>query len=88
MLLFSLKPSLRSWVHINLFSKPYSLGSVHINLFLNLTPLKKNYRKEKSPYSDLFLVIADQPPPKQYQKSIISKNDVSKKGFSPCKFRH
>jgi hypothetical protein len=39
---------------------------------------KKNYRKEKSRYSDEFFVTADQTPPTQ--KSINSKSDASKKG--------
>jgi hypothetical protein len=41
---------------------------------------KKNYKKEKTSYSDLLLVAADQTPPRQYQKSIFSKSDTSKKG--------
>jgi hypothetical protein len=40
---------------------------------------KKNYRKEKSRYSDSFLIAAVQPPPKQHQKFSFSKSDTSKK---------
>jgi hypothetical protein len=43
------------------------------------TARKKNYRKEKSRYSDKILVSANQTPPRQHQKSIFSKIDASKK---------
>jgi hypothetical protein len=38
----------------------------------------KKYKEKK--FSDLFLVAANQTPPRQCNKSIISENDVSKKG--------
>jgi hypothetical protein len=41
---------------------------------------KKNYiKKEKSSYSDNFLVAATLTPPRQHQKSNISKSNTSKK---------
>jgi hypothetical protein len=42
---------------------------------------KKNYKKEKkkSRYSDLFLVAAVQPPPRQHKKFSFSKRNASKK---------
>jgi hypothetical protein len=40
---------------------------------------EKNYKKEKSRYSDQFLEIAIQTPPRQHQKSSFSINDASKK---------
>jgi hypothetical protein len=41
--------------------------------------IKKNYKKEKSWYSDLFVVAVDLTPPRQHHKSISSKIDASKK---------
>jgi hypothetical protein len=40
---------------------------------------KKKYKKEKSLYSDQFLVATVQTLPKQHQKSIFSKSDASNK---------
>jgi hypothetical protein len=41
---------------------------------------KEELQKEKSHCSDLFLVGADQTPPRQHPKFIFSKSDASKKG--------
>jgi hypothetical protein len=46
---------------------------------------KKNYKKEKSRYSDQFPVSATLTPPRQQQKSSFSKSDASKK-FIVCPF--
>jgi hypothetical protein len=42
---------------------------------------KRITKKEKTNYSDKFLVAATLTPPKQRQKSNISKSDASKKGY-------
>jgi hypothetical protein len=44
---------------------------------------KKNYKKEKSRYSDKFLVATVLTPPKPHQKSNFSKSDASKKETMP-----
>jgi hypothetical protein len=45
---------------------------------MHTTKKKKNYKKEKSRYSDKFLVAAILAPPRKHQKSNISKRDASK----------
>jgi hypothetical protein len=42
---------------------------------------KKNYKKEKSRYSDLFPEITALTPPGQHQKASFSKSEASKKGI-------
>jgi hypothetical protein len=40
---------------------------------------KKKYKKEKSRYSYLFLIAAEQTPPRKHQKFAFSNSDASKK---------
>jgi hypothetical protein len=52
---------------------PISLTDAHSQ------KIKKNYKKEKSRYSDIFLRTAVLAPPRQHQKFSSSKSDAFKK---------
>jgi hypothetical protein len=49
---------------------------------------KKNYKKEKSRYNDLFLVAAVQTPPRQHQKSSFSNSEAFNNAQAPSSPDH